>query len=84
MEFTIKINNPFTKLKNWFLYNKSFWTIHKVKKSKLCAYDIDRIEYHDYIIRHKILNKIISYEGWGKELTQQGVNGANELIVKFK
>ena len=83
-QLTIKINNPFIRIKNWFLYDKSFWRLHKIKRTRLGYNDISRDVYYTCFIRHKITNKTLSYDGWGDELLQKAIYLKNEKYELFE
>ena len=84
MKLTITINNPFIGIKNWFLYDKSFWMLHKVARTRLSHDDISRDKYYTYFIRHKITNKTVHYDGWGCELNQCAIYQVNKLYDMFE
>ena len=47
------------KLKFWFKYNKIFWNLRYETRYKLCGYEIDRIPYKVWYIKHIWTNKVV-------------------------
>lgn len=78
MEIKIKIYNPYKKLIYFIKHNKMFWRLKVIKKKRLGMYDIEYINYKQYVIRHILTGEILDYEGFGCELKQNCI----DLILK--